>query len=113
MCTDASLPEQDSVHVTPVDPQLRQYVGIGFRKQDAELLTLDREHGGVLDWPDNIVELVNKSGLGPRDAILEDKKLEMVAYLFELVYDLMIAESENVSGNPGFETFIGYYGAEK
>jgi len=92
---------------------LRQYVGIGFNRQDAELLTLDRAQGGVLDWPANIIDMVNKSGLGPRGATLAEKKLEMAAYLFELVYDLMIADRDNVSGNPGFEALIGYYGEDR
>lgn len=92
---------------------LRQYVGIGFNRQDAELLTLDRAQGGVLEWPANIIDMVNKSGLGPRGATLAEKKLEMAAYLFELVYDLMIADRDNVSGNPGFEALIGYYGEDK
>ena len=82
-------------------------------RQDAELLTLDRAQGGVLEWPANIIDMVNKSGLGPRGATLAEKKLEMAAYLFELVYDLMIADRDNVSGNPGFEALIGYYGEDK
>ena len=48
-----------------------------------------------------------------RGATLAEKKLEMAAYLFELVYDLMIADRDNVSGNPGFEALIGYYGEDK
>jgi hypothetical protein len=92
---------------------LRQYVGIAFDRQDAHLLSLDRADGGLLDWPANIIDIVNKSGIGPRDATLAQKKLEMAAYLFELVYDLMISDRDNVSGNPGFEALIGYYGEDK
>ena len=77
------------------------------------MLSLDRADGGLLDWPANIIDIVNKSGIGPRDATLAQKKLEMAAYLFELVYDLMISDRDNVSGNPGFEALIGSYGEDK
>jgi hypothetical protein len=35
--------------------------------------------------------------------LVASKQLHMVAYLFELVYDLMLAPEENVSSSPGFE----------
>ena len=92
---------------------LRQYIGIGFNRDDAELLTVDRSEGGILEWQANIIDMVSKSGLGRRGATLAEKKLEMAAYLFEFVYDLMIADRDNVSGNPGFEALIGYYGEDK
>jgi hypothetical protein len=33
----------------------------------------------------------------------------MIAYLFELVYDLMIVPDDNVSVNAGFESFNGRF----
>jgi hypothetical protein len=92
---------------------LRQYIGIGFNRDDAELLTVDRSEGGILEWQANIIDMVSKSGLGRRGATLAEKKLEMAAYLFEFVYDLMIADRDNVSSNPGFEALTGYYGEHK
>ena len=38
----------------------------------------------------------------------KDKRLTLIAYLFELVYDLMIAPGDNVSVNGGFEQCHGY-----
>lgn len=34
---------------------------------------------------------------------------DMVAYLFEMSYDLSISPTDNVSSNPGFESFIGVW----
>ena len=34
---------------------------------------------------------------------------EMVAYLFELIYDLCIAPDDNASEYPGFESLAGTY----
>lgn len=34
----------------------------------------------------------------------------ILAYQFELGYDLAIALSDNVSQSPGFESFIGIFG---
>ena len=38
----------------------------------------------------------------------KEKQLVLVSYLFELVYDLMIAPGNNVSVNGGFESRYGY-----
>ena len=35
-----------------------------------------------------------------------------LAYLVELTYDLAIQPLMNVSGNPGFESFIGVFGKD-
>ena len=34
----------------------------------------------------------------------DEKQLHLVSYLFEFVYDLMIAPGENIFVNPGFES---------
>jgi hypothetical protein len=34
----------------------------------------------------------------------------MVGFLFELGYDLMIADGDNVSESPGFEPCLGIFG---
>ena len=39
---------------------------------------------------------------------LGEKQLHLVGYLMELSYDLCIALKNNVSENPGFESFLGY-----
>lgn len=38
------------------------------------------------------------------------KQLHMVGYLFELIYDLMLAPDDNVSCSPGFESPLGIFG---
>ena len=36
-------------------------------------------------------------------------KHELVSYLFELTYDLMLSAQSHVSQNPGFESFTGQF----
>ena len=43
---------------------------------------------------------------------LQEKQLRMIAYLFELAYDLMLAQRDNVSRSPGFETPLGIFGGQ-
>ena len=40
----------------------------------------------------------------------KQKFRSILAYQFELGYDLAIALSDNVSQSPGFESFIGIFG---
>ena len=39
----------------------------------------------------------------------ENKKIEMISYLLELVYDLCISPSDNISVSPGFESILGTF----
>ena len=43
---------------------------------------------------------------------IEEKQLVIVGYALELVDDLMIAVSENVSQSPGFESCLGIFEGE-
>ena len=43
----------------------------------------------------------------------ERKRIHMVGYLIELVYDLSIAPNNNVSGSPGFELPLGSFQKKK
>lgn len=42
-----------------------------------------------------------------------EKFLSIVAYQFELGYDLAIAARDNVSESPGFESFLGVFGGRE
>ena len=44
-----------------------------------------------------------------RDRADEHKFLELVAYQFELIYDLATNPHDNVSTNPGFESCLGVW----
>jgi hypothetical protein len=39
----------------------------------------------------------------------KEKVLELVAYQFELVYDLSLSSTDNMSENPGFESCLGVW----
>ena len=43
----------------------------------------------------------------------ERKRIHMVGYLIELVYDLSIAPTNNISGSPGFELPLGSFQQKK
>lgn len=40
-------------------------------------------------------------------------QLDLVAYLIELVYGLLLAKSDDISSNPGFETYVGVWTTPK
>lgn len=42
--------------------------------------------------------------------IIEEKQLNSVSYLFELVYNLIISPEDNVLNSPGFEIHLAIYG---
>ena len=88
---------------------LKMFVGVGFASVEAEALTKDVSEGGILKWTQSSIEVAHKAGVGGQGAPLERKQLELAAYLFELVYDLMIGD-DAVSTNPGFESVIRFYG---
>ena len=88
---------------------LKMFVGVGFASVEAEALTKDVSEGGILKWTQSSIEVARKAGVGGQGAPLERKQLELAAYLFELVYDLMIGD-DAVSTNPGFESVIRFYG---
>ena len=64
---------------------------------------------GFMQWPKQIIEKLSKGG-STVGMDLVNAKLEMVAYFFELAYDLCLSPQDNVSQSPGFEKYIGQYG---
>ena len=86
---------------------LNQYCGIGFsRKDGTEGIKDIRE--GLFMWDESSVKRINKLKLiGCTN--FNEKQLVMVGYALELVYDLMIAVSDNVSQSPGFESCLGIF----
>ena len=66
----------------------------------------DFNNGGIFFFDSidtsNIEKLRSSGGI---DTI--DKKVELVAYLVELAFDLMICPRDNISSSPGFELIFG------
>ena len=88
---------------------LQMMVGISYNKLLKGKLTHDFEtQKGIFHFSteDNKkIAAINFAG-NPR---LQTKQLHMLGYLWELAYDLSLAPTSNISGNPGFETALGIY----
>ena len=89
---------------------LRQYCGIGFSRKEGTKGITDIEDG-LFMWDENSIKKIENLKLIGCTTIKE-KQLVMVGYALELVYDLMIAVSDNVSQSPGFESCLGIFGGE-
>ena len=80
--------------------------GVGFDRRDAGAVERICASGGALDWfswsPAMLVG-INRPGEDIRDA-----QMDCVAYFWELLLDLCLSTSENVSRSPGFEKYLVY-----
>jgi hypothetical protein len=89
---------------------LVQYCGVGFdRDGDTTAIVSENEDDGIFTWSDDVVKRVESLRLSTCTE-LQDKKLNMVGFLLELGYDLMINSDDNVSESPGFEPCLGIFG---
>ena len=69
-------------------------------------LTKTIKDGGIYSFDD--VDKKNIAKVKFRNSTtIEQKQIEMIAYLLELVYDLCICMTDNVSVSPGFKPIIG------
>ena len=79
------------------------YCDIGFDRLRtvSDLIETDNGKGGISSWDKKVIDcLEGSSKLGDT---MRDRQLCMVAYLFELGYDLMISPKFNLPRMPGFE----------
>ena len=51
------------------------------------------------------IDTMNMRGRRTRDL----KKMDLIAYLFEIAYDICISPIDNMSQNPGFEACLGVF----
>ena len=85
---------------------LEHRVGLAFDPGDRRAEKALTQDGGLFEWPKEcLVGEAKIPGAWTRAA----KRLVMVAYGWELLYDLMIAPSVNVSEAPGFEAVNGSF----
>ena len=84
--------------------QSEQLIGIGIRKDNID---------GIVDqfeWCDfELKGLTELCGSGSRTSLIQ-KKYRHLCYLFESAYALAIEQRRNISGNPGFEWQLKFYG---
>ena len=65
----------------------------------------------MFDWSEEeLYGLSQLKGVAIRDT-LEDKKYKHMCYLFEAAYALAIEPRRNISGNPGCEWQLNYFGS--
>jgi hypothetical protein len=81
---------------------LALYCGIGFdRSRTVAGLTETDDGKGIFSWDKKVIDcLEGSTKLGDT---MKNRQLCMVAYLFELGYDLMLSPKFNLSRMPGFE----------
>ncbi|KAL7502803.1 hypothetical protein ACHAXN_000711 [Cyclotella atomus] len=81
---------------------------IDHKSDDALLIDRSYENGGFMIMNERDVNNIRSSMKHvPRDLT---KFHEFLSYLMELGYDLAINTRDNVSSNPGFESFVGLFG---
>ena len=66
----------------------------------------DETDNGLLVWPEMVLKPLHNNKTS-KDMLF--KKLSMAGYLFELVLDLCISSTDNVSDAPGFESMTGVH----
>lgn len=110
-------PQRSALNVVPEKQrgwwdELEQCVGLFFDRSDTaavKALCDTNASRGLLSWrPIHMqrIRLINFKGAHDK---VQDKQLHMVGYLFELIFDLMLAPSINLSQSPGFETPLGVF----
>ena len=81
---------------------LSMYCGMAFdKKQCVTSLCSNGNDNSLFVWSKQTIAELNKK----KDGIMQRMQLNVVAYLWELCYDLLLASGENVSASPGFEAF--------
>ena len=105
-------PHKDSNNVTQFRVgyfhHLKAFCGLGFVPTNADRL-VDTSDNGIFEWDDATIKAINNWNV---HGTKKEKQLMLVAYLFELVYDLMLSPTYCVSLNPGFESCHGYFGED-
>ena len=94
---------------SPISGML-QFSGFAIDRTKKTLVeSICEEANGFMRWPKNTIQRLSKDG-SIRGNEMVNAKLELVAYLYELGYDLCISQQDNVSQSPGFEKYLGQFG---
>ena len=62
---------------------------------------------GMFEWDNTILTYLEQKEM--HGYSLLEKQYRLVCYFFEKLLDLMLGLDQNISSNPGFESFIGYF----
>lgn len=112
-------PSEESIRAEKRDKQgtfemLSAVIAAGFDPSSdlAQSVNRNWNDGGVLILDqDNINHI--KSSMKKKNMQDIEKFQAILAYQFELAYDLAISPNFNVSRSPGFESFLGVFGGEE
>ena len=82
--------------------ELKCVVALGFSRDSIHDVL------GFFTWKKDILSIIQKKEIksGKPSA---DYKLDCVAYLFELAYELLLDADLDISENPGFESLVGLW----
>ncbi|GFH51265.1 hypothetical protein CTEN210_07741 [Chaetoceros tenuissimus] len=84
---------------------LNQYCGLSFDPEDVEqILNMD---DGLLQWTHGIKDWIEEYCKKRDNMTQKETQLMLVAYLFELAYELCIGMLDNKSQSGGFEAAVG------
>ena len=86
---------------------LVSFIACGFNPSDKNILTKDVNEGSVLFLSKLDKEKIHNVKF--RGKTPDEKMLDMIAYQFEIVYDLTICPMDNVSESAGFESCLGVF----
>ena len=91
---------------------LTQYVALGFdidlNNERGETLTIDMSENGIFSFDENKKKRIDVLKFRGRNTTTQ-KRVDVIAYLIELCYDIAISPANNVSQNPGFESCLGIW----
>ena len=79
---------------------LRPFIALSWKKDMGKQVT------ELFTWSPNVSK---ELGIQTKRQSTVDKKVELVTYLVELIYELMLDPNRDVSENPGFETVLRTY----
>ena len=80
---------------------LDMHCGMAFdRTEDLSILCPSEPDDKLFVWSRAAIAELNK-----KSKPLQILQLDMLAYLWELTYDLLLSKDDNVSESPGFESF--------
>ena len=82
------------------------FTGFAFDKHEVggvAILLTDIKDGGIMRWSKEALQVVSKLPLGDS---LDERRLHMVSYIFEIIDDLMIEPRLNVSQSGCMKAFM-------
>ena len=91
---------------------LELFVGIVFDRRDNTVIDyMCSQQDGAFEWRPHVHSALERCPWHQQD--MPNKKMNMVAYLLELFYDLCLSPANNISESPGFKLPMNIHGSAK